>query len=364
MVKKEVKFDNKLKINQFINLMLNYIGKTTDLSEINPVMLWGSPGVGKSQAIGQLGEKLEKITGKKVNVVDVRLLLYNPVDLRGIPIADAKRELAVWLKPKIFQMDESEDIINLMILDEISAAPPSVQAAAYQIVLDRQIGEHKIPKNCLIMCAGNKVTDKSVAYKMPKALANRLCHFNIEVDYDDWKLWALRKGIDEKIMGYLNFNRGDKLFKFEPTSEDNSFPTPRSWEKVDKVLKTLELNQAMPLISGLIGSSIAMDFYTYTKVYNRIPNIEDIKKGKCEDVPKEPDVNFALTSSLVSHALKSNNKELSNILQYSLLLEGEFAILLFKDMVKSSDDLHKRVGNLDVFSEFSTKYKFLIDENI
>ena len=88
-------------------------------------------------------------------MTDVRLLLFNPVDLRGIPAANADRTLAVWLKPKIFQMDESENVLNLLFLDEISAAPPSVQAAAYQITLDRMVGEHRLPENCIVIAAGD-----------------------------------------------------------------------------------------------------------------------------------------------------------------------------------------------------------------
>lgn len=97
------------------------------------VMLWGPPGVGKSQAVRQIAKEIGEKTGKTVNVTDVRLLLFNPIDLRGIPTANADKTLAVWLKPQIFQMDASDDIVNILFLDEISAAPQSVQAAAYQI---------------------------------------------------------------------------------------------------------------------------------------------------------------------------------------------------------------------------------------
>ena len=83
-------------------------------------------------------------------------------------------------------MDESENVLNLLFLDEISAAPPSVQAAAYQITLDRMVGEHRLPENCIVIAAGNRVTDKSVVYNMPKALANRLCHFEVAVDAAAW----------------------------------------------------------------------------------------------------------------------------------------------------------------------------------
>ena len=178
------------------------------------VMLWGPPGVGKSQGVRQIAKEIEKETGKTVKITDVRLLLFNPIDLRGIPTANADKTLAIWLKPQIFQMDDSDDIVNILFLDEISAAPQSVQAAAYQITLDRVVGEHKLPDNCIVIAAGNRVTDKSVSFKMPKALANRLLHIEIEGSFDSWLNWAEKSGINQKVIGFLSF-RTDKLFGFD-----------------------------------------------------------------------------------------------------------------------------------------------------
>ena len=182
------------------------------------VMLWGPPGVGKSQAVCQIAKEIGEKTGKTVHVTDVRLLLFNPIDLRGIPTANADKTLAVWLKPQIFQMDASEDIVNILFLDEISAAPQSVQAAAYQITLDRVVGEHKLPENCIVIAAGNRMTDKSVAFKMPKALANRLMHIEITGSFQSWKEWAIRSGINEKILGFLSF-RQSYLMGFDSSSD-------------------------------------------------------------------------------------------------------------------------------------------------
>lgn len=81
------------------------------------VMLWGPPGVGKSQAVRQIAKEIEERTGKKSVVTDVRLLLFNPIDLRGIPTSNADKTLAIWLKPQIFQMDSSDDIVNILFLD-------------------------------------------------------------------------------------------------------------------------------------------------------------------------------------------------------------------------------------------------------
>ena len=188
------------------HLVLAYsklINSGLSLKKFPSVMLWGSPGVGKSQGVRQIADDISACTGKRVEVTDVRLLLFNPVDLRGIPTSNADKTLAVWLKPKIFQMDESSDVINILFLDEISAAPQSVQAAAYQITLDRQVGEHRLPDNCIVIAAGNRVTDRSVAYQMPKALANRLCHIEIESDEKSWHEWAVNANIHKYVMGFL-----------------------------------------------------------------------------------------------------------------------------------------------------------------
>ncbi len=136
-------------------MYISLIRSGTPFRAFPSVMLWGPPGVGKSQGVRQIAEHITEETGKNVAINDVRLLLFNPVDLRGIPTANADKTLAVWLKPKIFQMDESTDTVNILFLDEISAAPPSVQAAAYQITLDRSIGEHRLPDNCIVIAAGN-----------------------------------------------------------------------------------------------------------------------------------------------------------------------------------------------------------------
>ena len=194
-------------IERLAHMYCSVINKSIPIRTLPSVMLWGPPGIGKSQAIRQLAKEIEYDTGKKVKVTDVRLLLFNPIDLRGIPTANAEKTMAVWLKPQIFQMNDSQDIINILFLDEISAAPQSVQAAAYQITLDRVVGEHKLPENCIVIAAGNRTTDKSVVFKMPKALANRLLHIEVEGSFKSWKKWTIGSGINDKVMGFLSLGK-------------------------------------------------------------------------------------------------------------------------------------------------------------
>lgn len=298
------------------------------------VMLWGPPGVGKSQAVRQIAKEIGEKTGKTVNVTDVRLLLFNPIDLRGIPTANADKTLAVWLKPQIFQMDASDDIVNILFLDEISAAPQSVQAAAYQITLDRVVGEHKLPDNCIVIAAGNRVTDKSVAFKMPKALANRLMHIEIEGSFSSWKQWAISSGINDKVVGFLSF-RQSYLMGFDPDSNDLAFPTPRSWEMVSNVLNWIDddIDSMYYLIAGLVGTGAAVEFRTWAKVYKNLPAVEDIFDGKMPQMPKDTDVMYALTASMTAYARmhKDEMSRIANSIRYADKMPPDFSAVLLKD---------------------------------
>ena len=321
-------------VESLSNAFTNIINAGRDVSLFPSVMLWGPPGIGKSQCIRQLGKKLEESTGKRVSITDVRLLLFNPIDLRGIPTANDDKTLAVWLKPQIFQMEEGDDIINILFLDEISAAPPSVQAAAYQITLDRVIGEHRLPDNCIVIAAGNRVTDKSVAYKMPKALANRLLHIDVEGSYTSWKKWAVENGINYKVIGFLDF-RMDRLMGFDSTSEDLAFATPRSWEMVSNILNYVEpnLEKAYPLIAGLIGTGMAVEFRSWCKVYNDLPDVKSIFEGKDEALPKGSDALYALCSAMTAYAKEHRNEmdKITNSIIYADKLPADYSAVLMKD---------------------------------
>lgn len=327
------------------------------------VMLWGPPGVGKSQGVRQLAKNIEAETGKKVFVTDVRLLLFNPIDLRGIPTSNHDKTLAIWLKPQIFQMDESEDVINILFLDEISAAPQSVQAAAYQITLDRVVGEHRLPDNCIVIAAGNRVTDKSVAYKMPKALANRLLHIEVSGSFESWKKWAVEKGVNQKVMGFLSF-KPSALSTFGKGDDDLAFATPRSWEMVSNILNNVDddVEKMHPLISGIIGVGLGVEFRSWCKVYHSLPSMDDIFSGRMPQVPKSTDVLYALVSSMAAYA-KDKTKDLNaiaNSIRYASLLPADFSTILMKDYMYLEKNYREKLMKIPEFSHWlQTKGRLL-----
>lgn len=331
-----------------------------------PTMLWGPPGVGKSDGVREIAKEIENETNKKVVVSDVRLNLFNPVDLRGIPTFNKDRTLAIWLKPKVFDMDESNEIINILFLDEITSASPSVQAAAYQITLDRKIGEHLLPNNCIILLAGNRVTDQSVAFKMPKALANRLMHFEVRVDFNSFKRWAIQKGINEKVIGFLSYNE-ENLMKFSSDDESLAFATPRSWEKASNVLNFIEsdVKKAENLISSLISVGLTKEFIKYSTIYRKLPNIENIFLGKGKSDLKNIDELYALVSAMTSYAFKHQDEleKINNSIDFAIhFLPPDFTYLLLDNYSSFNSEYKNKLLKLDSYLNFIRKRGNLFNE--
>lgn len=354
-------------VNEFVKRMsVAYsfnINNGISVSALPSIMLWGPPGAGKSDAVRELGKAIETNTGKKVNITDVRLLLSNPIDLRGIPVANAEKTLSVWLKPKIFDMDTSEGVVNILFLDELSACSASMQAAAYQITLDRIIGEHKLPENCIVIAAGNRITDKSVAFKMPKALANRLCHIEINPNFDSWVTWAKKNNIHYKIIDFL-VSRRDFFMDFDPQKDDLAFPTPRTWELASKALAAYggDVEEAYMMISGCIGISTAVEFLSWCKVYKEIPSLEAIFSGKNPPVPKKPNVVYALVSSMVAYAREHKNEldRIANAITYSEQFAPDFSVTFVREVLSFEPGYSKKLISLPAYRHWmERKGRFL-----
>lgn len=340
-------------VKQLSKAYVSIIKAHAALKSFPSVMLWGPPGVGKSQGIRQVAKEIADKTGKRVEITDVRLLLFNPVDLRGIPTANEDKTLAVWLKPKIFQMDDSDEVINILFLDEISAAPQSVQAAAYQITLDRTVGEHRLPDNCIVVAAGNRVTDRSVAFTMPKALANRLCHIEIVGDSKSWHDWAVGAGVNRIVLGFLDYNPS-MLMKFDPITDGLSFPTPRSWEMVSNILNHVSENisEVYPLVAGCVGDAAAYELRTWSEIYSKIPKVETIFEGNAGSVPARPEILFAISSQISSYAMKHHSeKEIRNAVDYVSRLPVEFRNRIFTDLLQIKT-IHRLLSRIHTYDDW------------
>lgn len=332
------------------------------LNEIPSVNLVGPMGVGKSSIVYEIARRLSSRIGIPVSVRDIRLLNYSPIDLKGVPFADVLKEFTVWLKPKIFDFSE-EPGLCIIFLDEISSAPQSLQAAAYQIALDKKIGEHSFPENCIVICAGNRTVDKSVVFRMPKALANRMMHFEITPDFQSWYEWALEKGLDSRVIGYLAF--ANNKLNAEPHLEELAFTTPRSWEFVSRLLKITgkEPRELHDPVSGCIGLSAAGEFEAWCKVYKQLPSVADILSGKCTKPVKGMDITYALLTSLLSAVMQRgeeiSSQELSNACSYVSRFPADFAALFFRGLLKM-EGMNIKLAKVQPFLDWSKRNRHFL----
>jgi len=311
-----------------------------------PTFLWGAPGIGKSSIIKQIAKT------KGLEFIDLRLALMDPTDLKGIPFYDKESHTALWAPPAFLPKDGE----GILFLDELNAAPPSVQASAYQLILDRQVGEYKLPDGWAIVAAGNREGDRGVTYRMPSPLANRFVHFEMDVNADDWRDWAYKKGLDERIISYLSY-KSEHLFTFDAKSDKKSFATPRSWEYVDSILKSgLDESLVLNAVSGAVGKEVAVGFLSFIKVMSRLPNIADILDSGEGVYSDEVDVLYALSTGLVSAVLRDET-QLDNLLKYTLGLKGEFAVMIVQDLQRNGVVME----HSEVFKEWVKKFIYLLD---
>lgn len=301
-----------------------------------PVMLWGPPGVGKSQLIYQVAARHD------VPIIDIRLSQLEPSDLRGIPFRSG--DTVEWAVPAMLPDSARHGARGILFLDEITSAPPSVSAAAYQLILDRRLGDYTVPEGWAIFAAGNRQGDRGVTYTMPAPLANRFSHYEVEANLDDWVAWAFRFGIDERLIAFLRF-RPDLLFDFDPAQNPVAFPSPRSWEFAHRALDKFGGDGVMLLgaLQACVGAAAGIELDAYVRNLDQMPDIDAIVAGRELQVPADLDLQYAVACSLVSRAVRTDDHQqrgviIGNILDYA----GHFPQKEMGVMLVS--DLHQAVG--------------------
>ena len=290
-----------------------------------PAFVWGAPGIGKSSIVRQIAR------AEGLEFLDLRLALLDPTDLKGIPFFDPETRQGVWAPPSFLPKDP--DSRGILFLDEINSAPPAVQASAYQLVLDRRVGEYELPAGWSIVAAGNRENDRGVLYRMPPPLANRFVHLEMEATLEDWKAWAYASGVSSELIAYLSY-APEALFAFDPESGEKAFPTPRSWSYVDRMIGTqMEPDLLLEAVSGAVGREAAVEFLSFLQVRKRLPDPEAILRGEKLQLEEDPRLLTVLVTGLVNRLKAENSPEaLAAVLRFSLELPGEFAVLLVREL--------------------------------
>jgi len=333
------------------------------LTKKRPIFLWGPPGIGKSDIVAQVTDSLPNS-----HLIDVRLSLWDPTDIKGIPYYAANDNVMAWAPPAELPDEEfAKQYDNIVLFfDEMNSAAPAVQAAAYQLILNRRVGQYKLPDNVVIVAAGNREADKGVTYRMPAPLSNRFIHLELAVSFDDWFQWAVDNDQHKDVVGYITFSKKD-LYDFDPKSPSRSFATPRSWSFVSELLEDdLDENTTTDLVSGAVGEGLAVKFMAHRKSAANMPNPTDILDGKVKELKtKEISAMYSLTVSLCYELKDAEEKgdkkfddKVNNFLRFAMdnfetelvvmgikLAITQYSLPIDPDEIECFDEFHERFGH-------------------
>ena len=298
-----------------------------------PTILWGAPGCAKSALAQQVADQASR------QYLDVRALLLDPVDLRGIPWRDDNGRTR-WAPPAFLPPagDPGRWLVNL---EELPTAVPMVQAALYQLVLDRKVGEYELPEGASLIACGNRETDRGVVHRMPTPLASRFVHLEIRVDAEDWLAWGAANGIAPEVLFYIQM-RPDLLHSFDPQAKEKAFCCPRTWEMVTNIVNQRgnpDPAVERALFRGTVGEAAAVEFSAFLKVWRELPH----PKAVLDDpgnaiVPDNASALIALCGSLYRMA---DDIILDAIVTYAQRLRPEVGEFLVGSCIRRDPDLQR-----------------------
>lgn len=325
-------------LKELVRMQLKSLFANPKLAQvIPPTMVWGAPGLGKSTIIRTLAEEMG------IGFLDVRLSQKEPVDVRGLPCVNREKNCVDWLVSGEWPREtESKGII---LFDELTAADRSLQVAAYELILDRRLGDlYKVPDGWYICAAGNRVEDAAVSMTMSSALANRFMHVELAEDLEAWASWATGAGIHPSVIGFLRY-RPECLLRQSGENLERGWPTPRSWERVSTMLGIIpdhenNISLLRKVVYGLVGNRAGIEFVEYHKLN---ANFEDVKKMMLDTdievaIPTKVDRKYAFCAALSYYTWRGNDAEegkklLDGFFRISEKLSSDFACMTMCDVM-------------------------------
>lgn len=322
---------------------------TCPADKLPPLMVWGAPGLGKSSIIRELAREYG------VGFLDIRLAQREPVDIRGLPVPS--EDGVKWLVSAEWPRDPKSR--GIILFDELTAADRSLQVAAYELILDRRLGDlYSVPDGWYICAAGNRVEDRAVSTTMSSALANRFMHVELQSDMESWVKWAIAHDVHPAVIGFIRY-RPELLFAQKDENLERGWPSPRSWERVSSMLKIIgmgNLKQLCSAVFGLVGNHAGVEFIAFAQVSDSLEDTLAMMlnpKVKVQ-IPAKADRTYALCSAMVYHLWRGKDDKqtaalLDGFYRISLALPSSYAAM---SMIDAMGDDETRAGKLYTHSQY------------
>ena len=336
-------------LEEMVRHQVGLIAEAPDIAPLlPPLMIWGGPGIGKSSILRKIAEE----TG--IGFIDIRLAQREPVDIRGLPVPN--EDSVSWLISSDWPRDRSSR--GILLFDELTAADRSLQVAAYEIILDRRLGDlYHLPDGWYIVAAGNREEDMAVATTMSSALANRFMHVELQEAPEEWVKWGLLNGVHPAVIGFIRF-RPDLLFHQENENLERGWPTPRSWERVSTMLHRFRIKDKPYLLDkmiyGLIGNQAGVEFLAFKEIAAQFDDTYELmtNPGRKIAIPEKPDQRYAFCAAVAYHLWRGKNPEeeeklLSGFYRIAMALPSDFATMLMMDALTGN----RKTDNPSLFAD-------------
>ncbi len=310
-----------------------------------PILFEGPPGGGKSDTVKQASDEMfaaeygytvapdgsvkdakGNITPIRPWLIDVRAVLFDPVDLRGLPyVVDGETRQSI---PSFLPKSGK----GIIFIDEIAQAAPLVQSAFLQLILDRKLGDYVMPDGWCAMAACNRVEDGTGSHRLINSLGARFDRLDFEVSADDWQEWAAEAGIRPDVRSYVKSFPQD-LHKFDRAAKAS--PNPRAWAFVSRIMGIANDLNMFDLVKGVVGDGVAAKFIAHAKMYRAMPDIDAILDEPLKaTVPTQADVLWSVAMGIVDRCRDIKAGRSDAAVTYASRMPKEFGVFLFRDLVK------------------------------
>lgn len=308
------------------------------ISNKEPVLLVGAPGVGKTDIISQAAKDA------KAEIIVAHPIVSDPTDFKGLPWKVDGDNVATFLPFGDLARLMVATELTVYVIDDLGQAAPAVQAAVMQLVLARQINGHKISDNVVFIAATNRRTDRAGVQGLLEPLKSRFVTvIEVETNVDDWTEWAFQNDMPPELVSFLR-SRPELLHKFEPTADLTNSPSPRTWSHVARLFKmNLPKRLQLPSYSGAVGDGAASEFIGYLRIYESAPSIDAILSDpKKAPIPDNPAALYAVSVGL---AYNASPKTFGSIVVYVKRLyeagHAPFATLTVRDSTRKDRKITK-----------------------
>jgi len=272
-----------------------------------------------------------------------------------------------WQPTLLFKILSLKDVSATVFLDEFNLGSRMVQNAAYQLVLDKAVGETKLSDDVFVMAAGNRVEDKANIIETPAPLNNRFGHCTLTIPtVDEWIVYNMNsKFPDPRMCGFLKF-KPEYIHGFKHNLKEKAFPTPRALQETCMLTHTMnemkELDNIKWLAQSKCGEAFGIQWEAFLKLSRKV-NVDDVlKKPEMVKELKELDLKYSLISGVAYKVKQDFKGTIEPALEVMYQLEDEYGIFLLR-MCKEMIGWGKLTGHLKktpTWEKLSTKFQGLM----